>query len=276
MKTKMLLALVMMMAMSLTMVTYAQEDPPPPPPEGEQMQPPPPGGPMFGPGPRAGGRRGGPRGPGQGPEIGPTAILEMFDRISKVLPKQLELEGSQTVAYEKLVKDHRTVLEGIVKKLQEEKTKFETDLNAILTPDQQKKFKNMQERREKMMKQFKGPMERPGQMMMAIEKMDIEPWKAEKVKSILKSFHEKLRNTAQGDREVKKKVIQEMMDEIGKVLTPEEMDKLRAMIRENRQGQGREKGMYGGQKGGQRGFHPGGRRGGNQPPPPPPEDNDEY
>jgi Spy/CpxP family protein refolding chaperone len=197
----------------------------------------------------------GPRGPGGPGEFGPAGMLKMFDRVAEMLPKKLELTEEQKTQFQDIVKTNRAELEEIVKKLEAQRQKFDTDLNAILTPEQKEKFEQIKQRREKMMKQHmmgEGMEEGrggPGVMMKAIKELNLPEERAAKVNEILADAKAKFKEAPKGDPEARREMMRNMMGKIGEILTPEEMDKLKDAMREQMKERGQMKGMRGEMRG---------------------------
>jgi len=222
---------------------------------------------------------GGPRGPGfgqrqrPGPAPGPMAMLDMFDRVTKSLPEKLGLTADQLTKYNTLVQQQRAAIQEIVKKLEQQKIKFDTDLNAMLTPEQQTKLKELKKHREETMQRLRqgGPgmgggqgMRGPGMMTKALEEMKLSPDKKAEVKKIIDDSQAKLQAAPKGDPQAHMQIMRDMREKIRGVLSPEEMDQLRSKMRQ-------ERGQWGPRGGGgRRGQGRGPDGPGNDQPPPPP------
>jgi Spy/CpxP family protein refolding chaperone len=203
-----------------------------------------------------------PDGPGRG-----AGILNMFDMVTKALPAKLELTPEQKEKFNTLVAKNRAELEEIVKKLDAQRDKFDTDLNAILTPEQKTKLQELKARKEKMMEgrgpgmmgEGRGPgmgMARPGVMLKAINELNLPEEKAAKAKDIVNKSKESFKNAPQGDKQARMQIMKNTMTQLKEVLTPEEMDQLKAKMREMRPaGPKGERGQMG------PGRHHGGMRG---------------
>lgn len=213
-------------------------------------------GPRFGPG----------HGPPPGPREGPRMILNMFDRVSQKLPEQLDMAPDQKEKYVTMVKKHREEMEAIVKRLAQAWENYQKDLQAMLTPAQQEKLKELKVQRERFRSGHgQGPgMDRPGRggpgaaraahaqrFQKAVDQLNLAPEKREQVDKIMK----------------------DMRQQIHQVLSPEEVARLKAILQEGRPG---------GPGGPRRGFGPNGPpegrgadgSGEDAPPPPPPADED--
>jgi len=212
------------------------------------------------------------QGMGPGPQTEPPGgsqfILKMYDRVTRQLPDQLDLTLEQTDKYKTMVKEHRKSLEAIVKQLEQEQSKFESDLNAILTPEQQAKLKEQKKAREQAMKGMHQRSEAGDRGLIlekAVKKLNLPAEKNEKIQKILdeskKQFQEK-----KGDPQARRQIMKDTMDKIRNELSPDEMNKLRSIMREER--------GFGAGRGGP-GMHRQGRGfGGPEHNAPPPADSD--
>jgi Spy/CpxP family protein refolding chaperone len=182
---------------------------------------------------------GGPNGPGcpggpcgMAPATQPAQnMLTMFDRVAKMLSKQLGLTDEQKTKFDAMIKTNRAELADIVKKLEAQREKFDKDLDAILTPEQKEKLANIKERRENMMKRMGGGGEGLGAVMKAVKELKLPADQEAKVNDILTQAKTKFK-AAKGDRDARQEIMKDMMTQLNKVLTGEEMDQLRACMRD--------------------------------------------
>ncbi len=245
-------------------------------PAGDENLPPPPPGQRGPHGPRAGGE----------PPGGPKFMLNMYDRITRQLPDQLNLSLDQMDKYKTMVREHRKALEEIVKKLEQERTKFDSDLNAILTPEQQTKLKELKQDRERTLKGMQGG---PGMgkargageegrqwiLAKAIKELNLPAEKNAQVEKILAEGREKFQATPKGDREAHRQVMKQTMDSLRNALSPEEMNRLKTIMREEREKSGVGPGRGGKGRFGGPGNRPGRGPGGPEQVPPPPQAEEE-
>jgi Spy/CpxP family protein refolding chaperone len=228
--------------------------------------------PVCGPGPKC---EKGPGGPVHRP--GPGFMLGMFDRVARELPEKLNFTPEQKEKFNVLAQTHRTAMEALVKQLEQEKQKFETDLNGILTPDQQAKLKELKKAREFVQKRFqegmKGQALKQGMVVRAVKELNLPPEKNEKVMDVLTESRAKFLSAPKGDRQIRKQLMREMMDKIREVLAPEEFQRLQEMLRAQRGEMGRGQGGHRGgpdQGPGFQGNQPGLQGGPGEPSPLPP------
>jgi Spy/CpxP family protein refolding chaperone len=174
-----------------------------------------------------------PGGPGRG-----AGILGIYDMVTKALPNQLGLTADQIEKFNKLVSANRTELQEVIKKLDAQRTKFDTDLNAILTPEQKAKLQELKDRKHQMMKNMMPGMgkgmgmepDRPGMLLKALSQMNLPKDKVDKITEIAKTCKESFKN-AKGDPQARRKIMSDMMSQIEKVLTSEEFQKLKDTMR---------------------------------------------
>lgn len=228
---------------------------------------------------------GGPGGPGKGPAGPPHGkfMMGMFDRVAKELPEKLSFTPEQKTKFDALAQKHRANIEELMKKLEQERKSFETDLNAMLTPEQQAKLKELKKAREFVQKRFQEGMKgqspefRQGMIIRAVKELNLPPEKNEKVLSILTDYRAKFQAAPKGDRQARQQIMKEMMSKIRETLAPEEFQRLKEILHEQRGPMGRGPGRGG--PGGPEGRGPGmnqpcpeGRPG--EPLPPPPSDEE--
>jgi Spy/CpxP family protein refolding chaperone len=158
-------------------------------------------------------------------------MLNMFDRITKMLSRQLALTDDQKTKFDQIVKTNRAELEEIIKKLEAQREKFDKDLEAILTPEQKEKLAIIKERRENMMKRMGGEVSGPGLLMKAVKSLNLPADREAKVNEILAQAKSKFKDP-QTNYEARQDIMKDMMAQLNKVLTGEEMDKLKACMRE--------------------------------------------
>ncbi|NLE30263.1 MAG: hypothetical protein GX629_11410 [Phycisphaerae bacterium] len=200
--------------------------------------------PAKGPGPGKMGRPHRPDGPGCC-----AGIVQMYDRITKALPCQLELTPEQLEEFNTLVSQNRAELNDIVKQLEAQRAKFDADLNAILTPQQQAKLNELKERKQRMMKESRQRMrpgkgegkrrgmgpgphaDKPAPMLQAIEELNLSPERSAQVTEILKNSRQRIADAPKGDRQARMEIMKDTMAKLNEVLTPEEMEKVKESMR---------------------------------------------
>jgi Spy/CpxP family protein refolding chaperone len=161
----------------------------------------------------------------------PEAMLKMFDRVAIMLTKQLNMTDEQKTKFQAIVKTNRAELQEIIKRLEAQRQTFDKQLNAILTPEQKQKLQQMRERRERMMRRMGQGEAGPGILMKAVKELNLPADRAAQVNTILTDAKAKFKE-AKGDRDARRTIMKNMMDKLNKVLTGEEMDKLRDLVRD--------------------------------------------
>ena len=112
-------------------------------------------------------------------------------------------------------------------------------------------------------------------MARVLEEMKLAPEKREQVRKVLRESMERTRSAPEGDREARQKIGQETREKLRNILSPEEMQRLHELMREQRgqrgdgpEGRDRDRRRPGG-RGDDRGPKDGAEEEGSPPPPPP-------
>jgi len=160
-----------------------------------------------------------------------TALSTTTDNTTKphgqFLIKALGLTADQTTQFERMFQQHVAAMKA-------EKERFETQVNGILTPDQQGKFKNLMQKRAGWMK--KGCCDanrecgRPGDVHQRggrfegdLKQLNLSADQQAQIKTIKQDMRTKLAAVAPGDNVTRQQIHQDMQTQIAKVLTPDQL-----------------------------------------------------
>jgi len=166
---------------------------------------------------------------------GKCPILKMYDRITNQLPKLLDMNEVQIDKYNDIKSTHRKALKEICEQLEKERKAFKKELESILTPDQQEKLTQLQKKMRKAGKKFrraKNQMLRPRLIMQAIKRIDISEDKAQQIKGILLDTRNRFKSSDRRNREQMRKIFKDMIEQIKEVLSPDEYNQLKEIVKD--------------------------------------------
>jgi Spy/CpxP family protein refolding chaperone len=155
------------------------------------------------------------------------------------IAKKLDLTSEQTEKFQKIFEKHLEAIKA-------ENERFDAEVNTILTPEQQAKFKEMKGNRGP---KEKGPeagattgttaapgAKKGGGFEQALAQLNLPEDKLAKVKEIMKESREKMAAAPQGDRAARMQIRKDMKEKIKAVLSPEEMTKFEQVMKESHPG----------------------------------------
>ncbi len=197
-------------------------------------------------------------------------ILMMYDKITEELPDLLNLREPQIDKYNEIKRQHRQNLKEICKQLEQERKSFKKDLESILTPEQQEKLAQLQKKMRKMGKARMGKgkgrrrMPHPRLIAQAIRQMNLPEDKAREIKEILMNARDRAKSVDRRDKKELRAIFTDMIEQIKQVLSPEEYERLKDIVRDLQSQQGRFGTRQSGRRRGpsHRGYDRGAERGG--------------
>ncbi len=149
--------------------------------------------------------------------------------IGHLFATKLGFTSEQTEKFQKIYEKHLEMMRA-------ENERFEAEVNTILTPEQQTKFKEMTANREKRMKGPEAGAKRGGGLEQAVQQLNLPAEKLAQVQAIIKESREKMTTAPRGDRAARMQMHKDMMEKIKGVLTAEEMAKLQQYMKESHPG----------------------------------------
>ncbi|NLX05795.1 MAG: hypothetical protein GXY33_11700 [Phycisphaerae bacterium] len=172
----------------------------------------------------------------------------------RMAPRALEMTEDQTARYRELARDYFQQVEELTNQLNEKTRAFRAEVDQVLTPEQRERLERMQMRRAGGRSgRGQGPMGgrpgagagmmlRPGVIEPALDRTDLPQEKKEQVLDIVRGLREQFRSVDRGDRQARRQVMEQAVEQIRQILTPEEFGLLRDKVCEVVQEQGMDRG----------------------------------
>jgi Spy/CpxP family protein refolding chaperone len=137
------------------------------------------------------------------------------------LIQALGLTSDQATQFQQMFQQHVAAMKA-------EKERFEAQVNGILTPDQQARFKDLMQKRGERMKQVQG-FTHPGggRFGGGLKQLNLSADQKAQVKTIMQDMKTKLAAVAPGDNVTRKQIRQDMHAQLAKVLTPDQLNQLK-------------------------------------------------
>jgi Spy/CpxP family protein refolding chaperone len=151
--------------------------------------------------------------------------------MGQFLTTKLGLTAEQNEKFQKMLEKHMDAMKA-------EKERFEAEVNTILTPEQQAKFKGITANREQRMKGPEAGAKKGGGFGQALEELNLPADKLAQVQAIMKESREKQIAVPRGDRAAHQEIRKQMIEKVKSILTPEEMTKFEQLLNEHHPGKG--------------------------------------